>query len=164
MPASSRTFASSSSASSTLGREAACDHLGLVLRALAVQLRDDDQRAVGRELTAIAQHGVALVAEREAVDELDPDLDLAVAPTEPRSSSSTSPLSEMKMRAGSTPIASARRAWAVEHAPLAVHGDERRWAAEREHRLQLVGGAVARHVHGRDVLVQHGRRPHGSAR
>ena len=45
-----------------------------------------------------------------------------------------------------------------EHAPLAVHGDERDFGwHEREHRLQLVGRAVARDVHGRDVLVQHGR-------
>ena len=98
------------------------------------------------------------VAEREPVDELiTPASTVAVAPhraalelehvavladEDPRRDRRPSP----------RPGARARRACGV--SPWT--GTNAR-AAEREHRLQLVGGAVARHVHGRDLLVEHRR-------
>ena len=44
-----------------------------------------------------------------------------------------------------------------EHAHLAVHRNERARMHQREQRLELVRRAVTRDVHGRDLLVQHGR-------
>ena len=65
-----------------LGRETACDHLGLV-GARRVELGDDHQRAVGRELAAVAQHGVGGIAEAQAVDEHDTRIHGARTPERP---------------------------------------------------------------------------------
>ena len=120
----------------------------------AGQRGDDDQDAVLREVAPVAQRDVLHVPHAEPVNERDAGLDPIDEPRHPVLELDYGAVLGQDDAVFCNPTLAREPGVRGHHPELTVHGHHRARPNKPEHRSQLLGVAMARHMNRGDLLVQ----------